>query len=92
MKDNGYLSGVIAIYGSSGDHDPMVGGRDATTGYKTKGALREVYIHSGVVFFVSLGLMETCSTLWRSHTSDPSVNLVGVAALSWMKLTVVLFK
>ena len=40
VQDDGYLSGVIAIYGAGGDHDPMVGGHATPTGYKTKGSLR----------------------------------------------------
>ena len=70
----------------------MVGGHAAPTGYKTKGALREVDVHAGVNFFVSPGLMETCSTLWRSYEPDSSVDLVGIAAFSWMRRTLVLFK
>ena len=51
MQDKGYLSGVIAIYGDSGDHDPMVGGHASPTGYKTKGVLREVGVHTNDIFF-----------------------------------------
>ena len=90
VKDDGYFSGVIAIYGASGDHYPMVVGHAAPTGYKIKGALREVNVHAGANFFVSPGLMETCSTLWRSYAVESLVDLVGVATLSWMRHKVVL--
>ena len=36
--------------------------------------------------------METCSTWWRLYDADSSVDLVGIAAFSWMRLTVVVFK
>ena len=51
MQDGRYLSGVIAIYGDNGDQDPMVGDHATPTGYKTKGSLREVDVHSGINFF-----------------------------------------
>ena len=51
LQDGRYLSGAIDIYDAGGDHDPMVGGHAATTGYKTKGALREVDVHAGVNLF-----------------------------------------
>ena len=39
----------------------------------------------------SVGAMiETCSTLQRSYAADSSMDLAGVAALSWMRLIVVL--
>ena len=63
MQDDGYFPCVTVIYGAGGNHDPMVGGHDTPTGDKTKGALREVEFHASVDFFVSPGLMETCSTL-----------------------------
>ena len=50
FQESGYFSGVIAIYGTSEDHDPMVGGHATPTGYKTKGALREVDVRAGVNF------------------------------------------
>ena len=40
VQHGGYLSGVIAIYGAGGDHDPMVSCHADPTGYKTKGSLR----------------------------------------------------
>ena len=55
MQANGYLYGVIAIYGSSGEHDPMVGGHATLTGDKTKGYLREVEVHAGVNFICLTG-------------------------------------
>ena len=55
MKANGYLYGVIAIYGSGGEHDTMVGGHATTTGYKTKGALKEVDVHTCVNFICLTG-------------------------------------
>ena len=36
--------------------------------------------------------METCSTWWRLYDADSSVDLVGIAAFSCMRLTVVVFK
>ena len=36
--------------------------------------------------------METCSTWWRLYDADSSVDLVGIADFSWMRLTVVVFK
>ena len=55
VKDDGGFSGVIAIYGTSGDHYPMVVGHAAPTGYKIKGALREVNVHAGANFFCFAG-------------------------------------
>ena len=55
MQDNGYFSGAIAIYGSGGDNDPMVGGHAAPTGYETKGALREVDVHATINFLCFAG-------------------------------------
>ena len=52
MQHGGYLSGVIAIYGAGGDHDPMVSCHADPTGYKTKGSLRGVDVHACVIFFV----------------------------------------
>ena len=37
-------------------------------------------------------LMGACSTQWRLYASESSVDLVGIAALSLMRLTVVLLK
>ena len=34
--------------------------------------------------------MESCSTRWRLDAAEYSVDIVGIAALSWMRLTVVL--
>ena len=34
-------------------------------------------------------LMETCSTQWRLYAAEYLVDLLGIAALSWMRLTVV---
>ena len=36
-------------------------------------------------------LMETCSTRWRLYVAESLLDLVGIDALSWMRLTVVLF-
>ena len=33
--------------------------------------------------------METCPTRWRLYAAESSVDLVGIADLSWMRLTVV---
>ena len=35
-------------------------------------------------------LMDSCSTRWRLYATELSVDLVGIAALSWTRLTVVL--
>ena len=92
MQDDRDFSGVIVIYGAIEDHDPIVGGHAAPTSYKTKGALREVDVHAAVNLFSSPGLMETCSTQWRSYASNSSVDLVGIYALIWMRRKVVLLK
>ena len=55
VQDDGDLSIVITIYGVGGDHDPMVGGHATPTGDETKGALREVDVHSGVNFLCLAG-------------------------------------
>ena len=37
-------------------------------------------------------LMETCLTQWRLYAAESSVDLLGIAAFSWMRLTVVVLK
>ena len=36
--------------------------------------------------------METCSTWWRLYATEASMDIVRIAALSYMRLTVVLLK
>ena len=55
FQDDGDFSGVVTIYGAGGDHDPMFGDHATPTSDKTKGALREVDVHSGVDFLFPTG-------------------------------------
>ena len=53
----------------------------------------EVTVFDGFVWRVGIEtLMEACSTRWRLYAVESSVDLVGVSALPWMRLTVVLLK
>ena len=55
VQDDVDISGVVAIYGAGGDHDPIFGGHATPTGEKTKAALREVDVHAGVNFLFLSG-------------------------------------
>ena len=53
----------------------------------------EVTVFDGFVWRVGVEtLMEACSTRWRLYAVESSVDLVGISALIWMSITVVLLK
>ena len=53
----------------------------------------EVTSFDWVVWRVGVeNLMDTCSTRWRLYAANYLVDLVGIAAFSWMRLTVMLLK